>query len=364
MVEVPDFTDGASNATGNRFSGAANIDGADMRSDQAVHSQVNADTRLDVAVQSGAVTRLSTTASGNYAQASANDATVTGVYSQTATASAGVIAHSHSEAPTGTVGYMNSYVQGSANGLSVGLDNATATIGATQSNAATVITDGGGVYGRVDNTASFAATTAGNDVTLSGAEGSSAQMVIGQSNTAPLTQAGQFTAFGAVQEAWTSAVAAGNNANLYNDNVQLGVTANQTNQAYVRAQTGSSAYQYGAAYATAQGVGNALVAGDIGDELVLDTIQLNEGGGIEAIARFDGAQGYDAEATAMAQGNSVLGYGCSDCEARVDFVNSQANNADVGAQSYISVAGGRSATGTANAVGNSATYLVSRPSGQ
>jgi len=44
--------------------------------------------------------------------------------------------------------------------------------------------------------------------------------------------------------------------------------------------------------------------------------------------------------------------------------NGQVNNADVGAQSVVNVQSGRSARGVASAVGNSATYYVSRSSGQ
>ena len=58
------------------------------------------------------------------------------------------------------------------------------------------------------------------------------------------------------------------------------------NQAYVRAQASSAAYQYGAASVSAYGVGAAIVAGDIGGELLLDTYQTNGGDGVEAMARI------------------------------------------------------------------------------
>lgn len=363
MVEVSDFTEGTSTATGNAYSAAATGYNADMRSYQETQGQVVADTRLDVASNSGETTSLSTVATGNFVQATGYGATITGVYTQ-ATGAHAVTAHSHTEAPDAQTGAVASQVQAAGNAQAFGLEYGSAGVRTSQTNAATATSDGGGVYGYVPGTASFTATTVGNDVTLSGANGSAARMIVDQNNTAPLTQAAQFTAFGNVQDANTSAAASGNNVNTVNEGHLLDVTARQSNQAYVRAQSASSAYQFGAGSASAYGVGNAIVAGDIGGELLLDTVQSNDGGGIEAVARFDGTEGYDASVSATAYGNSVMGYACSDCQGRLDVNNDQINNADVGAQSVVNVTSGRSARGVANAVGNSATYYVSRPSGQ
>ncbi|WP_162244308.1 MULTISPECIES: holdfast anchor protein HfaD [unclassified Phenylobacterium] len=363
VVEVSDFTTGASTASGNAYSAAASRYDADMRSYQETQGQVTADTRLDVASSSGQTTSLSTKATGNSGLASAYGATITGVYTQ-ATGAAAVTAHSHTEAPGGRTGEIASQTQAAGNAQAIGLEYGSAGVRTSQTNAATVTTDGGGVYGYVEGTASYSATTAANDVTLSGVNGSAARIIVDQNNVAPLTQAAQFTAFANVQDAVTSSTAAGNNVNAVNEGHLLDVTSRQSNQAYVRAQTASSAYQYGAASASAYGVGNAIVAGDIGGELLLDTVQSNDGGGIEAVARFDGTEGYDAQVSSTAYGNSVTGYACSDCQGRLDVNNDQTNSADVGAQSVVNVTSGRSARGVANAVGNSATYYVSRPSGQ
>lgn len=357
------MTSGAASAAGSSFTGGANGYASDTRSYQETRGQVSADTRLNVAVSSGAATNLSTNATGAYSQASAYGAQMTGVYTQAATGGATITAHSHTEAPNASVGNVSSSVQASGNAQAFGLSYSTAGLRTSQSNAATVITDGGGIYGRVDGSASFTATTAGNDVALSGDE-SAARMIIDQNNTAALTQAAQFTALGWTPQATTGAVAAGNNVNVANQGPLLDVTSRQANQAYVRAQASSSAYQYGETYVSAYGVGNALAAGDVGAEMVLDSVQLNDGGGIEAVAQFDGTQGYDTQATATAYGNSALGYGCADCEGRLQVNNEQTNLVDVGAQSIVNVTAGRSARGAANAIGNSATYYLSRPSGQ
>jgi len=143
------------------------------------------------------------------------------------------------------------------------------------------------------------------------------------------------------------------------------VTSAQENQAYVRAQSQASAYQFGSAASIAYGVGNSFMAGNFGAETLIDAVQLNEGGGVEVIADFTGAEGYDASSTATAIGNAATGYACSDCQGRIVATSQQVNNADVSATGSVNVTGyARSATGVANAVGNTASYYVSRPSSQ
>ena len=96
---------------------------------------------------------------------------------------------------------------------------------------------------------------------------------------------------------------------------------------------------------------------------MIDAVQLNDGGGVEVIAGYTGAEGYDASASATAIGNAATGYACSDCDGRITATSQQVNNVDVGATANVTVTGyARSATGVANAVGNTATYYVSQPS--
>ena len=76
--------------------------------------------------------------------------------------------------------------------------------------------------------------------------------------------------------------------------------------------------------------------------------------------------GYDLSSNATAMGNAVTGYACSSCGGVMNVTSSQSNTADVGASAgipYGGVAGAiRSATSTATAVGNTATFYVSKPS--
>ena len=65
---------------------------------------------------------------------------------------------------------------------------------------------------------------------------------------------------------------------------------------------------------------------------------------------------------AEAVGNAVTGYACSECPGYLEANNVQTNNGSVSAQTSTTVAGSNRAVITgANAVGNSATFYVSRP---
>jgi len=363
VVEIGEATSGQTAATANAFSAGADGVDLDMRTNQTAQGAVSADTRLDVAVHSGANTDLETLATGNGGDATVSGATLTSVFNQT-TGPTTITAHSHIEAPEAGVGDLAATVTAQGNRQAIGLT--TAAVGGLvhQNNAATVTSDGGGIYGEVTGTARFAATTEANSLTSSGDGGSAQRYIIQQRNTADLTQAAQFTAFGSAAGAQTSASATGNLTNAYNEGGLLDVSNSQINQAYVRAQGESSAYLFGSASTDATAIGNNLLAGEIGDEIVLDSVQLNSGGGVEAVASFEGNSGYDASATATAMGNSAVGYACSECNGRMSVSNDQTNEVDVGAGAQTTVAAyGRSVSGTATAVGNSGTYYVSaRPS--
>ena len=85
-------------------------------------------------------------------------------------------------------------------------------------------------------------------------------------------------------------------------------------------------------------------------------------GGVDVTATFSGTNGYDVYVGADAVGNSVTGYACSDCEGYLEARNTQTNNGDISAAANTTVAGSTRAVITgANAVGNAATFHVSRP---
>lgn len=364
VVTVSDQTSATTGATANSFEAASDRQNVDMRSNQYANGGVATNTRLNVAGYSGDATNLSTVSTGNSGNAQVTGATMTGVYSQF-TAAQPISSISHIEAPDAEGGDVTATSQALGNTQSLGVSYGTAGLRVNQSNAAQVTSDGGGVYGVVWGKAKYDAATIANNVSYNGDSGSGAAIAVWQNNTATLGQATQFTAFGQVQDGQTTATITGNNVSAVNNGFVLDANIQQTNQAYQRAQAWTSAYNFGAVAATASGVGNSALVGDIGGEVVIDATQINEVGGVEAEAQTVGQDGYDGQATATATGNAITGYACADCNGRMTVNASQTNSADVGASATTTMNGSvRSATGVATAVGNTATYYLSRPSGQ
>ena len=139
------------------------------------------------------------------------------------------------------------------------------------------------------------------------------------------------------------------------------VTTDQSNLSRVHAATTVTSYDGGAATAVAAGTGNEVFAGNNDVYLEIDNAQVNSGG-VEVTAAFTGTQGYDAYVSADAVGNAVTGYVCSTCQGNLIATNAQTNSGTVSATATTTVRGtGRAIASSANAVGNTATFYVSRP---
>lgn len=116
--------------------------------------------------------------------------------------------------------------------------------------------------------------------------------------------------------------------------------------------------------ASANGVGNSLVAGNFGGDLTLNNNQTNSGGGVEVFSSFSGTGGigYDASSSAIAMGNAVTGYACATCVNRMAITNRQNNSTGVAATSTVTMTGAnRQVNGVSTAMGNTATFYVSQP---
>ena len=246
----------------------------------------------------------------------------------------------------------------------VSLDNGAAGLRLSQSNTANTLADGGAHVGAVTGSISVSATTAGNNINISGANQSASRLITDQANTADVTQASKFTAYGSSYLSATTATATGNALSVANEGPLTDLTSNQWNTSYVRGQAEATSYQFGGAQTNAYAVGNASQVVNLGSELALNNTQTNDGGGVEAIATFGGQDGYDATTTATAMGNAVSGTVCSRCNGRMTVNNNQVNNADVGANTTTnSYSPGRQVTGVSTAVGNNAGFYVRSPSG-
>jgi hypothetical protein len=154
--------------------------------------------------------------------------------------------------------------------------------------------------------------------------------------------------------------AAANSVTLKHEGVRAKVTAAQESVGYVRAETLVTTGDFGAVNANAYGVGNTIATASLGEQLTLDTDQLNTGG-VDAVASFDGADGYDVSLSASAYGNAVSAVACSDCDGALDARTTQTNSGDVSASGSVSILGGRAVRSSVQAVGNSASYFVNKP---
>ncbi len=361
VVEVEEGVGAETSSTGNNLIGS--VEGADLAitSNQTMVGSAVSTTTVNAATSLGESSQINTTAIGNAVEAGVTQGTMTGVYSQIATFSPEVTAIGMVEAATAEAGDLGVATTAASNSVSLGLTNGSAGVRVNQTSAASVLADGGATVQYVSGTADVSGMAAGNSISLVGTDTSAARLATFQSNTGPLVQASQFTAYGNVQTASTSTSASGNVAAATNEGPLLDLTSTQYNEAYVRSQAEGTAYLFGEGASTAYAVGNSVLAGNIGEAVVLDNVQLNTGGGVEALATFGGTEGYDGYARATAVGNDVTGYSCGACTGSMAVGNSQTNNADVGASATTTVGAGRTVNSTSTAVGNNASFYVTRP---
>lgn len=156
--------------------------------------------------------------------------------------------------------------------------------------------------------------------------------------------------------------AAANSITLNAQSATARLKAEQESLGYVRAESIVTTGDFGAVNANAYGVGNTIAVAHLGEQLTLDTDQLNTGG-VDSVASFEGADGYDVGLSASAYGNAVSATACSDCDGALTATNSQTNSGDISATGRVDIAGGRVVRSTAQAVGNSASYIVNKPKG-
>lgn len=361
VVEVSEGVSAQTATTGNNLIGST--EGADLNitSNQTMAGSTTAATTVNVTTGMGDSSQINTIAIGNAVEAGVTEGTMVGVYTQIATAAPQVTATGMLEAPTAEAGDVGLATTAAVNSVSLGLTNGSAGVLINQTSAASVLADGGAVIGYVSGTADVSGMASGNTASLVGTDSSAARAILYQSNTAAVTQASQFTAYGNAQTAATGATASGNVVAAVNEGALLDVTTSQYNQSYVRAQAEGSAYQFGEGAATAYAVGNSTLAGNSGEAVVLENVQVNTGGGVEAIASFEGTDGYDGYARATAVGNDATGYACAACYGSMTVDSRQTNSADVGATSTTNVGSGRVINSTSTAVGNNASFYVTRP---
>lgn len=348
-------------------SATVGTEGGDLRADvkQVDKGDVGAKTTLNVTGYAG-TTVLQTSAYGNTGEAVATDgAGLSGGFSQDVAAGHTVSAETKINAYGGDLGPETS-VQTTAvgNTQGIGIDGGgTASVLIGQRNAGSTQASNGATFQYTAGEVDLAATAASNNITATGTVGSSQIINATQKMTGAQTLAYSEVDSGNAQTINNVATASANNMSANNDGGPLDMAVSQTNKGYVRAQTTNVAYEFGSNNAMSYGVGNSLTAGETGIELSLDANQVNRGS-VDAVSSVSGTTGYDSSSTSVAMGNAVTGFACSSCGGTIDVNSRQVNSGDIGSSSTIGVAGsGRSVTGSSTAVGNSATYYVSRPGG-
>ena len=348
-------------AQGNTLSGSVENDSLTLDSTQTMRGDARATTTLTLGGDTDGVVNATTQARGNYLAAGAYGADVT-------LDSAQEVDEVEINAATIVTGedarlLGGAYVQSAAiaNTVAVGGEGAAVQGSVDQTSAATVRASNflGSQY--IPAQADFSSQAIANAVAVNSDLASNQNLSVRQRSQGELVEADTSANSGNAWDLAGRANASANQAVFANQGGALITATDQANASQVRAAAVVTAYDFGAATSQARGVGNEVSAGNNDVYLELDNVQLNNGQ-IDASAEFSGGNGYDAYVGADAAGNSITGYACSECEGVIDARNSQTNTANVTATASATTQGSiRAVLAGANAVGNAATFYVSRP---
>ena len=364
VTVATDSTTATTVASGNTDTNSTVNGSLDVQSTQVVGANVAASTTVNVASDAGAQTTLTTSATGNEIDAGSFEGggPLTGTLNQTA-GPVQIRADSTFNGTNAQTGNGSMSVQAIGNTAGVTVQDTSANVTINQTSTAQTEADGAATLLYTPGTVTASAVAVSNDMSAVGTGNASQSLNVTQSMSGPLTQATQSFNVGNGQTVITSASASSNNISISNENGPLNVVDNQTNTSFTFAQAVGSSFEFGTGQTIASGVGNSVLAGNAGQQMSIDNTQSNVGNGTVVNASFNGNNGFDASSSATAMGNAVTGFACSDCGGVVNVSNNQTNTAQVAATSTLGVTGpNRSVNGTAIAVGNNATFYVSKPS--
>jgi hypothetical protein len=362
VVDAQDQVTVSTSAQGNSASGTVENDSIRVQSSQDMRGSARANTDLTLGGDTVGAINATTQAGGNSLAAGAYDADLDVDATQSNTGGE-VVANT-------TVGDDTARLLGGAavgssavsNTVALGGEAARVTGSIDQSSDTTVQAGVLAETQYIPAEAAFEAQAIANAVAVSSTAASSQDLSIRQRSSGDFVDADASANAGNAWDLAGRARAAGNPAILYKSGGSVGAASAQANSAQVRASALTTAYDYGRAEARARSAGNELSVGNNDVYVEIDSAQFNSGG-VDATAAFSGTNGYDAYVGAEAVGNAVTGYACSECEGRLIANSSQTNDGDVSATANTSVAGsGRAVITGANAIGNAASFYVSRPS--
>lgn len=361
VVDAQDQVTAETSAQGNAASGAVENGSITVQSGQDMRGDATARTDVALGGDTWGEVNVTTQAGGNYLAVSAYDADLTTDAVQSNT---GGLVGAVTE-----IGDSSARLHAGGSVAASAISNTVALYGEgsllqgdiDQTNAATVRS-----FSRIQSqyipaAATVTADAVGNAVAATGVQTSGQDLSIIQSSTGDFLEADASANAGNAWDLAARARATANQAVLNNQGGSVVVASAQDNSSFVRAAALTTAYDYGRAEAYARGAANELSVGNNDVYVEIDNNQFNAGG-VDVSATFSGTNGYDVYVGAEAVGNAVTGYACSECPGYLEANNVQTNNGSVSAQTSTTAAGSNRAVITgANAVGNSATFYVSRP---
>ena len=350
----------SNSAQGNSLSGSVENDSLTVRSTQTMRGDARATTEMTLGGDTEGPVSAVTQAGGNFLAAGAYGADLEIDATQTVDGGE-IVANSAIRGGTARLlGGGSVAVSAIANTTALGGTGASVTGSIDQSSDASVRAGNLAETQYIPATASFTSQAFGNAVAATTDAASNQNLSVRQRSTGGVIDADVSANAGNAWDMAGRANAAANQAAFANQGGSMVVVTDQGNTSAVRSNAIVTAYDFGAATAHAQGAGNAVSAGNNDVYLEIDNSQLNSGG-VEVSASFSGGNGYDAYVGADAVGNTVTGYACSECEGVLIATNAQTNDGGVSATASTTVQGsGRAVITGTNAVGNAASFYVSR----
>lgn len=350
-------------ATGNSLYGATVGAPARLVSDQDMQGDARATTELNLTGDTTAQVRAATQAVGNALTVGVEDARLD-IAARQSVGAGEIVANTY--LPGGSAQLRGeTYVTSSAQGNAVLIGGDQASINGTIAQASDASVRAGTLAEMryVPARTAFESQAIANTVAINTPSVSNQVLATRQTSTGDLVEAETSANAANAWDMTSRAVAASNRAVFQNGGGSVVLATEQDNGSTVRARAINTAYDFGAVMSDATGVGNQVEVGNNDIYLEIDNTQLNSGG-VDVEASFEGYNGYDAYVSATAAGNSVTGYACSTCPAEVVVTNSQVNTGDVSAIARTNIGGsGRAIVTQSQAVGNSASFYVTRPGG-
>ena len=361
VVDADEQVTVSTSAQGNSFSGAVENDSITVDSTQEMNGDALATTTMTLGGDTAGRLTATTQAGGNYLAASAYGADLRVDASQLVTD--GEVAANSTITDDSARLLAGATVEASAigNTTAMGGEASTVTGVISQGSSATIRASNLASTQYIPAQAAFSSQAMANAVAVNSDAASNQSLYVRQRSTGDLIEAGTSANAGNAWDLAGRARASANQAVFQNQGGALIAETDQGNDAQVRATAITTAYDYGAVDSYARAAGNEVSVGNNDVYVEIDNTQFNSGG-VDATATFSGTNGYDVYVGADAVGNSVTGYACSECAGYLTATNVQTNNGSVTATANTTVAGSSRAviTGT-NAVGNAATFYVSRP---